>query len=383
MAPQRAERLAGHVGGETDDPAALDPYPLRVGPGQAGQPAAAHRLQHAEHLRLLAAHHFGDTRIVGSGQPGHQLHLTPVELDLHQGGGNLRDAGRAGRVRRLLPTLPAADHAGQQHMVLAAGEPEADLVAQRIGEAIVRHIDQTAQRGAAVANCPIPCNAEGAEAGGSPIDADHGPFPRRIQFSTTTPETAVIARSEATRQSPSRYARDGDCRVASLADKKPGALSASLSPSWPGLSRPSVVALCRHGWPGQAGQPGHDATELVSSWAGRPLPASVRTRNRQRPVGPCRCLRQKASAPSSGRQRTGRTDFSARPASGGVLVWLTSQESRLFHRSIAVQRAHLTLEHIADELRARRGDIADEGGGPLLVVGERVVPEDESPRLAG
>src|SRR4051812_10631117 len=33
-------------------------------------------------------------------------------------------------------------------------------------------------------------------------------------------------------------------------DTKPGLLSASLTSSWPGLSRPSVVAPCRYGWPG-------------------------------------------------------------------------------------------------------------------------------------
>ena len=51
----------------------------------------------------------------------------------------------------------------------------------------------------------------------------------------------------------SNLEREGEYQTARLPrpvapDKKPGALLASLSPSWPVLPRPSVVALCRYGW---------------------------------------------------------------------------------------------------------------------------------------
>jgi hypothetical protein len=62
-------------------------------------------------------------------------------------------------------------------MVLAGGKPGANFLAQRVCEAAVRHVDQTAQCGAAVADAAVGRDAEGAKAGSSPVDADHGLSP--------------------------------------------------------------------------------------------------------------------------------------------------------------------------------------------------------------
>jgi hypothetical protein len=91
-------------------------------------------------------------------------------------------------------------------VVLTGGEPGADLLAERIGEAVVRHVEQTPQRGAPVANCPVLRDAEGAEAGGAPIDADHGPFPypsSEASNAALPPAAAVLM--DTTRSSANRY----------------------------------------------------------------------------------------------------------------------------------------------------------------------------------
>ncbi len=53
---------------------------------------------------------------------------------------------------------------------------------------------------------------------------------------------------------------DRDCRVACAPGTEPGSVLASLSPSWPGVSRPSVVAVCRCDG---RDKPGHDPSGFI------------------------------------------------------------------------------------------------------------------------
>ena len=78
--------------------------------------------------------------------------------------------------------------------------------------------------------CALRADDAGYGQGSSCQRADHG---ATSDFLHDVPITNCHARSAAT-------------------NTKPGLLVAALSPSWPGLSRPSIVALCRYGWPGQA-----------------------------------------------------------------------------------------------------------------------------------
>ncbi|HEY2620602.1 MAG TPA: hypothetical protein VGI78_24900, partial [Acetobacteraceae bacterium] len=54
-------------------------------------------------------------------------------------------------------------------------------------------------------------------------------------------------------------------------------------------------------------------------------------------------------------------------------------DTRLTHSPITLQRTHLTLENIANQLGTRRGDVVDEGGRPILVVGEIVALDPSGP----
>ena len=92
-----------------------------------------------------------------------------------------------------------------------------------------------------------------------------------------------------------------------------------------------------------------------------------------------RCSMVRRLGPRSDAARTmpvGRDELN-RHNKGPVAESYCSDQCLFTGPSIAVQRTRPVLQHNADGLRAGRGDIVDGGGRPVLVVGERVVSEDE------
>ena len=176
MPAQCGERLSGQMRAEPGNSPRFHTGPFGMRAGQAGPADAAHCHQRAGKLRLFAAQHLGHAGLVGGGQTRHQFHLRPVERYLGQCRGDLGRACRARKIRRLDPALPAADHAGQQHVALAGRQPGADFLAQGIGEAPVRHRHDAARAAFAVADAAVPRQAVGTEAADTPIDADHSPW---------------------------------------------------------------------------------------------------------------------------------------------------------------------------------------------------------------
>ena len=143
VAAQRAERLAGHVRGEADDPAAPRRAPISSG-SPAGRPARCRPSRRSTPNTCVSSPRITSATPASSvaDRPGTSFTCAQSNSISDQRRGDLRRAGGAGQVGRLLPALPAADHAGQQHVVLAGGEPGADLLAQRVGEAVVGHVER-------------------------------------------------------------------------------------------------------------------------------------------------------------------------------------------------------------------------------------------------
>ncbi len=142
-------------------------------PGQADQAVFADRLDRADDLRLLAAHHLRHARGVRRRDAGNQPDVRTLERHRDQTGGEIAGAGRAGQVGRLHPALPAADHPGQQDPRLARGEPGANPRTQRAGETAARDMQDTFSASQAINDPPGAIDPEGAEPAGAPVHADH------------------------------------------------------------------------------------------------------------------------------------------------------------------------------------------------------------------
>jgi hypothetical protein len=87
-------------------------------------------------------------------------------------GTSIRLAGTR-QARRGVPALAAADRAADQHAVLAAGDPPAQFLAQRVGEAEIRHREQPARTDPPVADRAVRAKPPRTEEVRPPINTDH------------------------------------------------------------------------------------------------------------------------------------------------------------------------------------------------------------------
>ena len=166
------EDLAGHVGGEAGDVASLEGCPFRVGAGEAYQGVGAGAVEDAGDLDFLAAHDFGGFT-VGVREAGDEAEVGGFEGDVDRGFGQGPGVGGAGEIGGFDPALAAADHAGHEDLAFAGLEPWGDRGLEGVGEAGWGDGEDARAGGDAVEDLAA-LEAEGSEAGGAPVDCDHG-----------------------------------------------------------------------------------------------------------------------------------------------------------------------------------------------------------------
>jgi hypothetical protein len=167
---KQAVDFARHIGAKAGDAAAAHRHPLVVRARQDEQPIGdAGKMQRAEDLHLLAAHHIGHATLFDAEarNDGDAAGLNPVQA-VRQ----LIESGGTRRIGRFLPTLAAAGHAGDQAEAARFAHPFGELSGEGSGKVAAGHV-QDAERRALFGEHLARFVEEGTpQRGGAPVDGN-------------------------------------------------------------------------------------------------------------------------------------------------------------------------------------------------------------------